>query len=198
MSTEDLGPRQKAAATKRARTRRWIIEAARPLFEERGWYGVTREQIAKAAEVGVATVHNNFTGKRNIVIAVYEPELLPIIERAEESITNGAEPRAVLMNFICRLTAACADHPALTHALLPVNREECVVEEIHPMLHQLVELLAKLLEADGTDRCAHDGTLANVARYRVIGMLTWIQTFHASPRAELEDLVLRHLLPTLN
>ncbi|NHC15690.1 TetR/AcrR family transcriptional regulator [Motilibacter deserti] len=52
---------------KKLATRQAILDAARPLFLERGFDPVTIAEIAEAADVSVATVFNHFRTKEDIV-----------------------------------------------------------------------------------------------------------------------------------
>jgi len=198
VSTEEIGPRQRAAATKKRRTRRWILDAARPLLDEHGWYGVSLQETAKAAGVSIATQCNHFPTKRDLVVAAYEPEILPFIEHAEEVIGSQAEAEVALTNFIQELAVLLTNYPTLNRALLPVGREENPADEVHPVLHQLVELLGKLIEAHWSDKGSHGryGRVASVsARYHLFGLLAWIAEFAPPPPVEVSaEILLRSLL----
>lgn len=61
------GYRQRAAATKRWRTHRALVEAGQKLFAERGWHGTRMADVAKEAGVSVATLHNHFKSKNDLM-----------------------------------------------------------------------------------------------------------------------------------
>jgi AcrR family transcriptional regulator len=73
---------------KRQETRDRIAEAARTLFGERGFDGVTVAEIAEAADVSEQTVYNHFPTKEDLVLwrrGTFEAELLEAISgRAPE------------------------------------------------------------------------------------------------------------------
>lgn len=171
MSTEELGPRQRAAATKRARTRRWILDAARPLCDERGYQGTTREQVAKAAGVAMPTLSKHFPLKRLLVVAAYEPELLPFIERAEEAANSEGNAQEVLITFVRELAVMLTDHRTLCRALLPVGREENPADQFHPAFHELVEVFRRLIEAHWKGEIRYGSTSSDVALYQLLGLL---------------------------
>jgi AcrR family transcriptional regulator len=59
---------------------RRVQEAALTLFEQRGYDGVSIEEIAAAAEVGPATVYRNFGTKERLVLwDEYDPMLLEAV-----------------------------------------------------------------------------------------------------------------------
>jgi AcrR family transcriptional regulator len=68
-------------------TRRQIVEAARPLFIERGYAGATIDAIAQNAGVAPETVYAAFGSKRAILAGVFEVSLvgddlpIPLLER---------------------------------------------------------------------------------------------------------------------
>ncbi|MFC4562448.1 TetR family transcriptional regulator [Nocardiopsis mangrovi] len=68
MPTED-GPRMGLRERKKQRTRDALSQAAVLLIVERGWGGVTEEDIAAAADVSVRTFRNYFSGKAEAVAA---------------------------------------------------------------------------------------------------------------------------------
>jgi AcrR family transcriptional regulator len=68
-------------------TRRQIVEAARPLFIERGYAGATIDAIAQNAGVAPETVYAAFGSKRAILAGVFDVSLvgddlpIPLLER---------------------------------------------------------------------------------------------------------------------
>ncbi|HEX6509781.1 MAG TPA: helix-turn-helix domain-containing protein [Chloroflexota bacterium] len=69
-------------------TRRAILEAARPLFVERGYTGTSMGDIAQAADVSIKTVEAAFGTKAKLLTAlrdvsvVGDDEAIPVAERA--------------------------------------------------------------------------------------------------------------------
>ena len=51
-------------------TKTRILEVARVLFAERGFEGTSIREIAKAAEVNVASVNYHFAGKENLFLEI--------------------------------------------------------------------------------------------------------------------------------
>jgi AcrR family transcriptional regulator len=67
-------------------TRAALIEAARPLFAERGYAAVGTEEIVRAAGVTRGALYHHFDGKRELFEAVYVQIEVELAER----IANGA------------------------------------------------------------------------------------------------------------
>lgn len=66
----NVNPRTQAE--RREATRAALINAARPLFAERGYAGVGTEEIVRAAGVTRGALYHHFDGKRELFAAVYE------------------------------------------------------------------------------------------------------------------------------
>ncbi|MCX4699016.1 TetR/AcrR family transcriptional regulator [Streptomyces sp. NBC_01373] len=171
MSTEELTYRQKAAATKRARSRQKILEAARPLLDEHGWYHTTREQVAQAAGLGNATVFSHFATKRDMVVAAYEPELQPLIDSTEEAVTLGRDAEEALATFVRSFVTLMTERRTLCRALLPIGRMENPADEFHPQLLKLIDLLAQLMNKHPKDIERFGVTIEQHAKLTLAGML---------------------------
>ncbi|MFB8777138.1 TetR/AcrR family transcriptional regulator [Streptomyces broussonetiae] len=79
----NLDPHQRAAQTKRTRTRRALLEAALSLIAE----GVTTslmEESAARAGIGVATAYKHFATKDDLIRAVYIELLAPALKPTNE------------------------------------------------------------------------------------------------------------------
>lgn len=62
---------RRTQAERSASTRAALVEAARPLFAERGYAGVGTEEIVRAAGVTRGALYHHFDGKRDLFEAVY-------------------------------------------------------------------------------------------------------------------------------
>jgi AcrR family transcriptional regulator len=113
---------------KKEQTRQLIADAARELFEERGFDAVTVAEVARAADVSEATVFNYFPRKEDLVygrLESFEDELLAAVrDRApgESALKAFArfvlEPRGLLAGKnadeeLLAITRMIAESPAL-------------------------------------------------------------------------------------
>ena len=85
-STPDLTERPLRKDAERNRQR--IIEAAGQLFAERG-LGVTLDDVARHAGVGVGTVYRRFPGKEDLVEALFAEEIDLLVARAEQALEEA-------------------------------------------------------------------------------------------------------------
>ena len=66
------GPNSPVVYERGARTRQQIVDAARALFEERGYHTILVDDIAKAADVARATLYQYFESKEHIFVELVE------------------------------------------------------------------------------------------------------------------------------
>src|SRR5438270_2551864 len=80
------------------RNRRRILDAAAELFTERG-LGVTLNDIAHHADVGVGTVYRRFPNKELLIDALFEDRLAEFAKLAEDALTDS-DPWHGLVGFL--------------------------------------------------------------------------------------------------
>jgi AcrR family transcriptional regulator len=91
MNVNDQTSRRTQAERSEA-TRGALVEAARPLFAERGYAGVGTEEIVRAAGVTRGALYHHFDGKRELFEAVYVQIEVELAERiAAGALNAGAE-----------------------------------------------------------------------------------------------------------
>jgi len=119
---EPDGPRQRAAETKRKRTYEQIVTATVDLYAEEGEGDYTREQIADAAGVGVATLHNHFSSKYGVLRAAYErvlaPVVDPIVRAGKVNAYNPADPLQELCNYMYSVSSLNRTYQALAVSMV--------------------------------------------------------------------------------
>ena len=87
------GRREEYAAT----TRRAIVDAARQLFTEQGYFSTTVDEIATAARVSPATIYAVSGGKHGLLQTLMETWIhAPIVEATLSDINQLDDPRAII------------------------------------------------------------------------------------------------------
>jgi AcrR family transcriptional regulator len=136
MSTEAVRPLRRDAE----RNRRRILEAATEAFAERG-LGITMDDIADHAGVGVGTVYRRFPNKELLIEALFEERLAEVVAMAERA-TEEEDPWNALIRFIERAQELQAANRGLKELVLSTThgreRVACVRERLAPLAETLV------------------------------------------------------------
>ena len=137
-----------AAAGQRER----LIDAALALYGEVGIAGARLRDIAARAEVTPAMVHYYFGTKDDLLDAIVEERLMPLISALRAGLeAAGADPRELITTFVGGMYAAVARFPWLpslwVREVLCENGalRDVLVTRIAPQLPRL--LAARLAEA---------------------------------------------------
>ena len=77
-------------------TRSALLDAARPLFAERGYSGVAMEEVVGAAGVTRGALYHHFAGKRGLFEAVFEQVEKEITEDIAVRALGGPDPLEAL------------------------------------------------------------------------------------------------------
>jgi AcrR family transcriptional regulator len=77
-------------------TRAALIGAATSLFAERGFAGVSAEEIVAAAGVTRGALYHHFDGKQGLFEAVYEDVERRLVEELAQAAMSGRDPLAAL------------------------------------------------------------------------------------------------------
>lgn len=93
-ATDVATPR--AVLRRPAGRRERILEASARLFEEHGFYGVPIDDIAKAAEMSVATLYQVVTGKTQVLRAVLERGAEGLLYVTADALATATTPAEVL------------------------------------------------------------------------------------------------------
>jgi AcrR family transcriptional regulator len=121
MTEEELTRHQRAAETKRRRTKEAITNGALELYEGLEHGDFTRDEIAQAAGVGSATLHKNFGGKYEVLKLAHERLLQPVVEPIVEGFkADTYHPKDgvdELLRYVYRVTKVCRENRALTNAM---------------------------------------------------------------------------------
>lgn len=74
-----------------------LIAVARQLFSERGYAGVSTEEIVRAAQVTRGALYHHFSSKSDLFLAVFEDAQREIADRIEQAATAASDPWAGLL-----------------------------------------------------------------------------------------------------
>ena len=124
---------------RRAQTRTQILEAARAMFEELGYYGAGLEAVAKRAGVSRQAIYLHFPSKAELLTAlhlhIFATDVVPALERhpiteemgaldvLDATIAADVEVASAVWQIHEALTMARRQHPEVDKTLLPREEE---------------------------------------------------------------------------
>jgi AcrR family transcriptional regulator len=123
------------------RNRRRILEAATEVFAARG-LGVTMDEIAEHAGVGVGTVYRRFPQKELLIEALFEDRIEELVTLAQEALAED-DPWQALIGFLESAQALQASNRGVKELILSTahgrDRVARVRERLAPLGLQLIE-----------------------------------------------------------
>jgi AcrR family transcriptional regulator len=123
------------------RNRQRILKAASEVFAARG-LGVTMDEIAEHAGVGVGTVYRRFPQKELLIEALFEERLDEIVSLARQALTED-DPWEALIGFLERGQELQAANRGLKELVLSTEhgreRVASVRQRLAPLGEQLIE-----------------------------------------------------------
>ncbi|MFE4612940.1 TetR/AcrR family transcriptional regulator [Streptomyces niveus] len=99
-----------------ARNRERILHAAREVFGQQG-LGVTLDDVARHAGVGVGTLYRRFPTKESLIRALFQEDLRIRQESAENALAHP-DPWQGLVDFLTEMTADLAENRGLHEVLM--------------------------------------------------------------------------------
>lgn len=196
--------RQRAAETKRLRTREALLEGARQMLGERSWHETRFEDIARCAGVSPATAYQYFKNKR----AIIGPALLPYYEDLREKLETDIKKTSPLQAFeglVHRLADFVRKRQILTINLLTATREQAVLGEARPAEEQDIlefvpfsSLMIDCLElAQSKGEIPADLAIRQIGSYHANALFlrVFIDPFESAE--DTADLVLSQIKPVL-
>jgi len=114
----DTVPLPPAVPRRPAGRRERIIDASTKLFEERGFYDVRIDDIAKASEMSVATLYQHVTGKAQVLRAILERGAEGLLYVTTDALAHATTAHEVLEALIrTYIRQALGVHGRIMHIL---------------------------------------------------------------------------------
>lgn len=99
---------------RRSSRRDQILEIAVRLFAERGYHGVSMDDIGAAAGVTGPALYHHFAGKESMLVAALTPVSEGLLEGGQERVReHAADPRAALESLVDFHVEFALAHPAV-------------------------------------------------------------------------------------
>jgi len=134
------------------RRRRQIVDAAVPLFVEKGFHKTTTRQIAKAADFSIGTLYEYVASKEDVLYLVCDAihdQIERRIEAVLSRVQKGREALAAMIREFFLTSHRMSDVYLLmyqeTHALPPQWRDKVLEKElrINELIHQGLKRIAE-------------------------------------------------------
>ena len=132
------------------RNRQRILDTAGLLFAERG-LGVSLDEIARHAGVGVGTVYRRFPDKEQLIDALFEVRLGEILTVATDSL-EVSDPWEALVHFLERSMELQVKDRGLKELLLGTSTAHARIEQGREQIQPIVEALLGRAQKAGVVR----------------------------------------------
>jgi len=171
----DVKPRRYRSERRREQaeqTRRRVLDAARKLFEERGWEGASIAAIAREAGVSEETVYARFQTKRALLgelvrVAVRGEDPRPVPEQAgPRAVAAARDQREQLRLFAADIVLRLERAAPLVVIVAGASRSQPELSELLARLHadrlRNLRVLVDALAANGPLRLPADEAVESV------------------------------------
>ncbi len=101
-----------------------ILKAAIKVFARDGFYNAKMEEVARRAGVAVGTTYLYFENKDDLMISIFEEEMVPIINAMRREIAGQATATEKLTTFVRVHLSFVEKDPDMAH-LLEVEMRQC-------------------------------------------------------------------------
>ena len=172
---EDVKPRRyrsERRAEQAEETRRRVLDAARKLFEERGWEGASIAAIANEARVSEETIYARFQNKRTLLgelvrLAVRGEDPRPVPEQSGPRALAAAKgQREQLRLFATDIVLRLERAAPLVAIVAGASRSEPELNELLAGLHEdrmrNLRVLVEALAGNGSLRLSPDEAVESV------------------------------------
>jgi len=141
-----VGPRPGRERRDPAATRQALVQAGAELFSERGFDGVSTEDVASRAGVNKALISYHFRGKRGLYEAVIGSVFEEIAGRLEVMEASAGDARAVLAGILATFESLAREHQGFPTLFLREVLETGLSPRVLPHVLRIVGISRRLAE----------------------------------------------------
>jgi TetR/AcrR family transcriptional regulator len=127
-------------------TRRALLEAGAVLFSERGFDGVSTEDVARRAGVNKALISYHFDGKRGLYTAVLSSGFGAIAARVKAAEAEGGEAREVLHRLLAAFEGLRRERPDFAVLFMREVLSSGLEPAVIPHLVAIIGVVRRLVE----------------------------------------------------
>jgi AcrR family transcriptional regulator len=161
--------------------RREIVESAARLFDERGYFGTSLDDVAQAVGLRKATLYHYFRGKDEILSSIHDEFLTWTMEREEARAGYGLSPEQHVLESIADILEIIRARPGHIRVFVEHFRElepaaRAEVERKRARYTQMIEQLIR----NGMDQGVFRRMDSRLAVLALFGACNW--AYHWLPR----------------
>lgn len=134
--------------------RREVVATAAKLFAERGYDGTSMSELTEATGLAAGGLYHYIEGKDDLLIAICDELLEPLLERAREIVAAGSPPVEQLREMVQAWVAHVVAH---RHHMLVFTQERQAIEResrwrrVRSQRRAFEQILDEVLERGETD-----------------------------------------------
>ncbi len=186
-STKQRGVRERRKQERQER----IIAAAREVFAEKGFESATLKQIAGNAGLGIATLFNYVTDKRDLIYLIFNEEMEQLVERALATPKRWQTFEAKILSITEPHYRLFAQDPVLSRILLSevmLQTPGFHLGRFRSLRQRLIDGIEKLaVEAQETAEIDTEVSADMIARHIFFSFSIAILWWVASPQPHWRD-----------
>jgi TetR/AcrR family transcriptional regulator len=127
-------------------TRQALLRAGGELFSERGYDGVSTEDLAGRAGVNKALISYHFRGKRGLYVAILESAFAAMSARLQSIERNGPDARHVLGAILSAFQQVTRERPGFPTLFMREVLSTGIEPAVVPHLASIVDVSRRLAE----------------------------------------------------
>lgn len=201
---EKVGKARKPVQKRGVQTREKLLEAAKVLFIEKGYYKTNGNEIAARAGLATGTFYSYFNNKKDVLLELvrqfYRQAMDSVLSLLEQPALISSDNRNIIHELIRALYDVHAEQPAFHKATYPLMfLEEDIMELIRREDQQVIDIIASIYNKNEHLVFVADAKAAAEITFRVCDeiihrLLFWgVQSNSESLIAELEEMLYKYL-----
>ena len=181
------GAKKLPAAARRAQ----LIEVGRRAFAEKGFEGISVEQIAERAKVSKPILYQHFGGKEGLYAVVVDREMEYVVRRIVEAISTGS-PRERVEHASLAFLNYVKDNPSGFAVLSQDSPLTSSRGTMSSLLNDMAERVGSVF-VSSLKEAGYDPKAAPIYAHALVGMVTFVGKWWTEEREPAVEEVAKHM-----
>jgi TetR/AcrR family fatty acid metabolism transcriptional regulator len=158
---------------KRASKHSTIINAATKVFAEKGFFCARISDIAKEAKVADGTIYLYFDNKFNILISVFEEEIVRLVGQVSKELSNEPDPRNQLKIFAAKYLSKMKENRELAEVIqIELRQSTKQIQDFrNNKFGEYIDIVSKIIKAGQTQKIYRADIKPEIAKRAFFGAL---------------------------